>query len=53
MDRGWQEEQSGTCFLLKASIKVGREEAGSAVHENRQRRVLTRCDRSVLFVSSF
>lgn len=53
MDRGWQEEQSGTCFLLKTSIEVGREKVGSAVHENRQHRVLTRCDQAVLFVSSF
>lgn len=53
MDGGLQEKYFGTWALLRSSIKAGREEAGSAARENRRHRALTRCDRAVLFASSF
>lgn len=53
VDGGLQEKYFGTWALLRSSIKAGREEAGSAARENRQHRALTRCDRAVLFASSF
>lgn len=52
-DRDLWEKYFGTWALLGFVIKVNRKEPGSTAHANRERRVLTRCDRAVLFVSSF